>query len=286
MEKKGRRIAEQINLDQPQNPSGDASDLYSTYTMNPVGLSSLFSYNPNKTVNIYTHLLGAHLFLALLPWTPQLLHRYPTATASDITAFSTFLLSAVTCLGLSATYHTISNHSHRIAKFGNQLDYLGIIILVVGSYLPTVHYGFHQCHPSLGRIYSAMMLLHGAACTVVTLKPRFRTPTYRPFRAGMFVLLGVSGMIPVVHGMRLYGGAAVLDARIGLRWVLAEGAMYILGAGIYAARVPERWVPGRFDLVGASHQIFHCFVVAAAVAHLKGLVVAFDFLHEKGGGKC
>lgn len=156
----------------------------------------------------------------------------------------------------------------------------------MGSYLPTVHYGFHQCHPSLGRGYSIMMLLLGAACTAVTLMSRFRTPAYRPFRAGMFVLLGVSGVIPVVHGMQLYGGFMALDARIGLRWVLTEGAMYILGAGIYAARVPERWAPGRFDLVGASHQVFHCFVVAAAVAHLKGLVVAFDFLHGMDVGKC
>lgn len=51
-----------------------------------------------------------------------------------------------------------------------------------------------------------------------------------------------------------------------------EGLLYIAGAGIYAARVPERFAPGRFDLLGASHQVFHCLVVAAAGSHLVGLV--------------
>lgn len=35
------------------------------------------------------------------------------------------------------------------------------------------------------------------------------------------------------------------------------GATYLLGAAIYAKRVPERWFPGRFDVLLASHQIFH-----------------------------
>lgn len=73
---------------------------------------------------------------------------------------------------------------------------------------------------------------------------------------------------------------------MGLRWMLLQGALYVIGAMIYAGRVPERWAPGRFDLVGASHQVFHCFVVAAAVSHMYGLVVAFDWAHSRSGDVC
>jgi adiponectin receptor len=207
--------------------------------------------------------------------------RYAHATRSDITAFSTFFLSATTCLGLSATYHTISNHSHSVAKFGNQLDYLGIIILIVGSFLPTVYYGF-LCHATLMYTYWLMMALFGTACAIVTFNPRFRTPKYRSFRAAMFVALGGASVIPVLHGVHLYGVVA-LQERIGMSWVLIEAVLYITGAAIYAARVPEKFWPGRFDLLGSSHQVFHCFVVAAALAHLKGLMVAFDAVHRRGG---
>jgi len=59
-----------------------------------------------------------------------------------VRAFATFFLSAATCLGMSATYHTMSNHSDPIARFMNKLDYLGIVILIVGSFVPSVYYGF------------------------------------------------------------------------------------------------------------------------------------------------
>jgi len=72
-----------------------------------------------------------------------------------------------------------------------------------------------------------------------------------------------------------------MDERMGVRWLIIEGLLYIAGAGIYAARVPERFAPGKFDLLGASHQVFHCLVVAAAGSHLVGLVKVcslFSFL--------
>jgi adiponectin receptor len=62
--------------------------------------------------------------------------------------------------------------------------------------------------------------------------------------------------------------------------------LYILGAGIYAARVPERLMPGRFDIVGSSHQIFHVLVVCAATAHLTGLLKAFDYRHSGAAETC
>ena len=70
-----------------------------------------------------------------------------------------------------------------------------------------------------------------------------------------------------------------MRTQIGLDWVLLQGFLYILGATIYAERVPERLRPGQFDILGSSHQIFHVLVVLAALAHLKGLLKAFDFRH-------
>jgi hypothetical protein len=41
-------------------------------------------------------------------------------------------------------------------------------------------------------------------------------------------------------------------------------------------QIPERWVPYRFDIFGASHQIFHVAVMVAAVIHFLGLTRAFE----------
>jgi len=51
-------------------------------------------------------------------------------------------------------------------------------------------------------------------------------------------------------------------------------------------RWPERVLPGKFDIWGSSHQIFHIFVLLAAAAHLYGMAKAFDFHHTGDGRQC
>jgi adiponectin receptor len=127
--------------------------------------------------------------------------------------------------------------------------------------------------PTDGQI-TAIALATGYACV----SPSFRRPSWRALRAALFVAMGLSAVVPVLHGLALYGHAH-LRRVIALHWLVAQGALYIAGAGLYAARVPERLWPGRFDLLGSSHQIFHVFVVAAAAVHLHGVVLAFHAKH-------
>lgn len=102
----------------------------------------------------------------------------------------------------------------------------------------------------------------------------------------MFVLLGGAGALPMVHAARAYGVAAA-HARMGWGWFVLEFALYGAGVGVYAAKVPERWGrPGRFDVWGGSHQLFHVCVVAGAAAHLWGCVGAFGWNHGVGRGMC
>jgi len=161
--------------------------------------------------------------------------------------------------------------------WGNKLDYLGIVALIWGSFVPVLYYGFIE-EPELRRTYWTMITTLAAATSLAAIHPLLRTPALRPLRALMFALMGLSAIVPVAHAIRLYG-LAPMRQRIGLDWVLLQGVLYLLGATIYAARVPEKWRPGAFDVWGSSHQIFHVLVVLAAASHLMGLVVAFDYEH-------
>ncbi|MBW1279624.1 hemolysin III family protein, partial [Escherichia coli] len=73
----------------------------------------------------------------------------------------------------------------------------------------------------------------GAGCGVVSWVDKFRTPDWRAFRAIMFVSLGLSGVVPVIHGIIIHGYQGLED-RMGLTWVVLQGAMYIFGAFLYA----------------------------------------------------
>jgi adiponectin receptor len=240
-------------------------------------------YLHNETVNIYTHLVGALMAaISSIALHKTLAPRYETATQEDVWAFGCYFAGAVACLGMSATYHTIQNHSHEVAVWGNKLDYLGIVFLIWGSFIPIVFYAFGT-EPELRRTYWTMITTLAAGTSVVSTLPKFRTPALRPFRALMFVLMGLSAVFPVLHGVRLYG-VQHLRMSIGLDWVILQGALYIAGAAIYAARIPEKWSPGKYDIWGSSHQIFHVLVVLAAASHLMALVKAFDYEHSQRTG--
>lgn len=47
--------------------------------------------------------------------------------------------------------------------------------------------------------------------------------------------------------------------------VINQEALPILGAILSAARLPERFWPGRFDLFCNSHNLMHCLVVAGGI---------------------
>jgi adiponectin receptor len=110
-------------------------------------------YLHNESVNIWSHLLGAigfttggaYLYSVVAP-------RYHTATESDVLVFSCFFGGALICLGMSATFHALCNHSADVAMWGNKLDYTGIVFLIVGSYVPALYYGFF-CLPTFMTIY-------------------------------------------------------------------------------------------------------------------------------------
>ncbi|KAK6538748.1 hypothetical protein TWF694_010321 [Orbilia ellipsospora] len=125
----------------------------------PSYLKSLksLSYWHNESVNIYTHLLGA-VFFGLLSWVLYITlePRYPSATASDIYAFLCFFAGCLFCLGMSAFYHTICNHSYEAARWFNVLDYVGIVGLITGSFIPSVYYGF-KCETALRDRYWTMV---------------------------------------------------------------------------------------------------------------------------------
>ncbi|EXJ91690.1 hypothetical protein A1O3_00240 [Capronia epimyces CBS 606.96] len=247
-------------------------------------LQSIFHWH-NQSINIWTHLVPATLSLPLAAFLYKILKpRYERASAADVIAMSCFFLGATSCLSLSAAFHALSNHSPQVAKFWNQLDYAGISLLITGSFIPSVYYGF-WCHPGKQWTYWLMISTLGIACTAASVLPRFRSSAWRPYRALMFVGMGISAVFPVLDGLKTMGLDA-MENQMGLSWVVLQGILYIVGAGFYAARIPEVWYPGKFDTLGSSHQIFHVLIVLAAGSHLRGLLKAFDYRHGIMGSVC
>ncbi|VDC00118.1 unnamed protein product [Peniophora sp. CBMAI 1063] len=228
--------------------------------------SSVFTYVHNETVNIHSHLLGALLFAVfLLTVDSAHLTEHETVSLADRLVFAIFLSAAVFCLGSSAFYHTCCVHSQKVATRCNALDYSGIVVLIVGSFFPCIYYAFY-CKPHHQALYLGIISIAGLVAAYIVLNPQYSKNTHRKARTYVFIALGLSSVLPVSHAFIAHGFRA-LCIEMGFHWLLLSGALYIAGALLYANRIPERFAPGRFDIIFASHQIFHCAVVAAALCH-------------------
>jgi len=117
-------------------------------------------YIHNETTNIYTHLLGALISLYLTyNFYTSLATRYQFANNVDVASFAAFFAGAVVCLGCSAGYHAVSDWSAEVARRGNQVDYLGIVALIWGSFVPSVWLGFGAERARLVGVYWGMVSL-------------------------------------------------------------------------------------------------------------------------------
>lgn len=185
-------------------------------------------------------------------------------------AVGVYYLCVVVCFVLSTTFHTFANHSADMHRFGNELDHLGIVLVMWGTGVSGAHFAFY-CQPGLQVVYHAALTATAVGCAIFTLRPKFRQPTYRTMRFLMYCFLGSSLFAPVVHGLFRFG-LAPLDDMMGLKSFLGLAAINFSGAAIYAARIPERWFPGTFDMIGQSHNLMHVLVFTGALVRLGGLL--------------
>ncbi|TFK73497.1 HlyIII-domain-containing protein [Pluteus cervinus] len=241
---------------------------------------SVYAYLHNETVNIHTHLWGAVIFLYLLLALPgNVLVTVPSTTWVDVGIFSVFLMAATFCLGGSALFHTSTCHSEQVATRCHALDYTGILVLIVGSTYPCLYYGFF-CETYLQAFYLLFISCAGIGAGTIVLDPEYAKPTHRGARTVVFVLLGLSAVLPVLHLSYIQSFQFLLQD-LGFDWLLASAGLYLFGALLYANRVPERLSPGKFDYFFASHQLFHVCIVLAAGAHYISVWKALQYRHSR-----
>ncbi|KAJ6399876.1 hypothetical protein OIU84_015517 [Salix udensis] len=184
--------------------------------------------------------------------------------------FFAFLGGAMFCLLASSTCHLLSCHSERLTYIMLRLDYAGIAALISTSFYPPVYYSF-MCNPFFCNLYLGFITLLGVATILVSLLPVFQNPEFRTIRASLFLGMGLSGVAPILHKLILFWHQPEAHHTTGYEVLM--GVFYGIGALIYATRIPERWMPGKFDIAGHSHQLFHVLVVAGAYTHYQaGLV--------------
>jgi adiponectin receptor len=84
-------------------------------------------------------------------------------------------------------------------------------------------------------------------CLVLFMVPGFQKPKYRPLRGSVFVLCGLMSCFPIFH-LEFYTEPKYIKDFKTYPWAFG-GSLYIIGAVLYMLKIPERFKPGKFDIV-------------------------------------
>ncbi|KAI1260758.1 mPR-like GPCR protein [Xylariaceae sp. FL1019] len=233
----------------------------------------------NETINIYSHLIPAVIAFA----GNYFLHiyfqkHYPAAPVIDRLAIHIYLTTSLICFAISSIYHTLCCHSQTYSAFWLRWDFAGITLQITGSLVSGIYMAFY-CQPRLQQLYWTMTIVFGLLSTFIVVNPRFQSPQWKSLRTSTFMAMGLSAFLPIVHTVLIYEYDQLYQ-KTGIGNYLIEGLVLTLGTVFFTTHFPESYIPERFDIFGASHQIFHILVVIGALIHMSSLLSVYDWVHR------
>jgi adiponectin receptor len=235
---------------------------------------SLFRIH-NETLNIWTALLSFVVFFIIGIWT--ILDSEMTFWEKG--AFLVYTMTAIyTFLG-SLLYHWFNCMSHDHHECLLRMDISGIGFLICGSYYPPIYYAF-QNHASFGIFYLTCITIGCTLTSAMLFFPKFSQDKYRIFRVGVLSSTALFGIIPLIHLFFLHEGG--LSNPIFFAKVMAVLELYMwygIAVVFYATKLPERFFPGKFDIVGCSHHWWHTFVFVASYCHYTSCLTTHSIVY-------
>jgi adiponectin receptor len=243
-------------------------------------LRTLFTLH-NQTGNIWTHLLGFGYFAFVgfklvveLTTVDAAVEETGGLQAFEPISVLLLVLASGFCLMASVFYHVCFCGDEHVYQCTYTMDLSGIVVLVGTSYFTGITLGY-RCFPTTRQFY-----LVYAACVILALSVPLVKPGLIQNVARHMIMCVAAGMVPAVH---FYWISSPQDAAVLVPYIVGMFFCYGVGAAFYVTKWPESRWPGRFDLFGHSHQIWHVFVFSAALIWVRG---CDTFLRYSGGSHC
>jgi adiponectin receptor len=218
----------------------------------------------NEFVNIWSHAIGLVIVLCLaFLWYPST-QAFQLATPFDIFIAGCFFFAACKCLVCSTLWHAMSSICNQtlMEKFAC-VDYTGISLLVAASIMTTEYTAFY-CEPVSRWTYMGLTFVLGVCGTILPWHPTFNRADMSWARVGFYVSLAATGFLPIAQLTYERGWQETVHFYSPITKSIM---VYLIGALMYAAKIPERFLPGWFDYVGGSHNIWHFAVLGGILYH-------------------
>jgi adiponectin receptor len=227
----------------------------------------------NELVNIWSHGLGLILVLAVAFYFYPSSLNFSLSTKTDVFIAAVFFFAACQCLVCSTIWHTMNAVADvdLISMFAC-VDYTGISLLIAASIMTTEYTAFY-CEPVSRWFYIFATAILGIGGVILPWHPYFNRADMSWARVAFFVTLGATGFLPIAQLYWMRGGEFVWEFYSPIAKSLF---VYLLGAFVYAGKVPERWFPGMFDYFGGSHNLWHMAVLGGILFHYSAMQEFFS----------
>ncbi|CAI7669914.1 hypothetical protein N7533_013412 [Penicillium manginii] len=245
-------------------------------------VSSVFTFS-NEMFNIWSHVIGLVIVLAIAFYFYPLHTNFHLSTKADIMIAAVFFFAACKCLVCSTVWHTMNSiASQSLMERFACVDYTGISMLVAASIVTTEYTAFY-CEPYSRWTYILLTMSMGVGGIILPWHPTFNRHDMAWARVAFYVTLALTGFTPL----------AQLSYTRGFEWcayfyapLLKSLLVYFVGALVYASKIPERWKPGLFDYVGGSHNIWHVAVLGGILFHYCAMQDLFSNAFLRAQAQC
>ena len=217
----------------------------------------------NDVINFWTH------FLPLFPW---MVWFYALVSYHDLDLSHPYSYPLLCSWIGSCSYalcssiaHLLSSKSLLVHKVCFMLDYLGIAMFSLGVNFGALFYLSTSTSPcfSYTNVVIAIEISLALFATIIgSLSDVFWSDYRYAIRIGAYMLPYACYIAPFLHRQCvcwLYGTDCVPET---MHLHVLSMLTCAMGGFFYISMVPERFMPGRFDIFFQSHQLFHvCCVV-------------------------
>lgn len=237
----------------------------------------------NESFNIWSHAIGLVLVLSIALWFYPRNANFHLSTKSDIFVAAVFFVMACLTLVCSTVWHTMNAVADvsAISIFAC-VDYTGISLLIAASIMTTEYTAFY-CDPISRWVYMSLTALLGTGGVILPWHPRFNGADMAWVRVAFYVGLALTGFMPMLQLSLTHGPGFVIDFYSPISKSIL---VYFGGAIVYASKIPERWVPGMFDYIGGSHNLWHAAVLGGILFHYSAMQTFFANAFHRAEGGC
>ncbi|KAH8179740.1 hemolysin-III related domain-containing protein [Sarocladium implicatum] len=237
----------------------------------------------NEFFNIWSHAIGLVLVLAVAFYFYPSSRNFSQSTPTDIFVAAVFFVMACLTLLCSMVWHTMNAVAdvNAISIFAC-VDYTGISLLIAASIMTTEYTAFY-CDPFSRWMYMCSTAALGIGGVVLPWHPRFNGQDMAWARVAFYVGLALTGFMPILQLWMTHGADFVRDFYSPITKSLL---VYLIGACVYASKVPERWCPGVFDYIGGSHNLWHAAVLGGILFHYSAMQEFFANAFTRAEGGC